>query len=209
TDLGAFTIFADFQCAVPALYVGTSRGVYHSVDLGRHWEKFGEFLPNAEVRDLQYLPAQNILAAATFGRSAWEILTEPSQISGRVFVDDERNGIQDASDKGVPNALVFLDSDGDGKFDSTERSTFTDAQGHYAFDNVAPGTYSILQVPPPSYSQSTPVLSNITVNGSSLTQEDMGDTRVIPIHPFPGPINGRALYQMALLLSNAGMPGSQ
>src|SRR5262249_29148346 len=76
TDLGAFTIFADFQCAVPALYVGTSRGVYHSVDLGRHWEKFGGFLPNAEVRDLQYLPAQNILAAATFGRSAWEILTE-------------------------------------------------------------------------------------------------------------------------------------
>jgi hypothetical protein len=74
TDLGTDTIFADFQHAVPILYVGTWRGVYHSWDNGQHWVKLSRGLPSTEVKDLQYMPAQHILAAATYGRGVWEIL---------------------------------------------------------------------------------------------------------------------------------------
>ena len=56
------------------IYTGTARAVYRSVDLGVNWQKFGLYLPNTVVNDLQIIPASNILAAGTFGRGAWEIL---------------------------------------------------------------------------------------------------------------------------------------
>jgi hypothetical protein len=61
-NLTAVTIFVDWQYTVPALYLGTDRGVYHSVDLGTHWHKFGKFLPNTTVADLQHVPSLDILA---------------------------------------------------------------------------------------------------------------------------------------------------
>jgi photosystem II stability/assembly factor-like uncharacterized protein len=59
------------------LYAGTARGVYRSTDMGATWNVFGLDMPNTVVTDLQTLPASNILAAGTFGRGVWEILTAP------------------------------------------------------------------------------------------------------------------------------------
>ncbi len=75
-NLLMFSICADWKNPT-VLYTGTSRGVYQSKDLGTHWAVFGEALPNVTVTDLQTLPTLNILAAATYGRGAWEILLAP------------------------------------------------------------------------------------------------------------------------------------
>src|SRR5580658_258715 len=81
--LGLNTIFVDWRSAVPRLFVGTNRGLYQSADMGHTWTKFDPGLPNTTVKDLQGQPFEHhtgrklLLAAATYGRGAWEILVRP------------------------------------------------------------------------------------------------------------------------------------
>lgn len=80
TNFGFNTIFVDWYCTVPGLFVGTGRGIYRSDNLGHTWAKFSPGLPNTSVSDLQgelihgHPGRKLVLAAGTFGRGAWEIL---------------------------------------------------------------------------------------------------------------------------------------
>ena len=66
----------------------------------------------------------------------------PSSISGRVFVDQNNNGLQNGADTGLAGVLVqLLASDGV----TVLRVTTTDANGNYSFADLAPGTYSVLE----------------------------------------------------------------
>ncbi|HEY9095370.1 MAG TPA: carboxypeptidase-like regulatory domain-containing protein, partial [Hydrogenophaga sp.] len=56
------------------------------------------------------------------------------RIEGTVFFDTNRSGVQEASEQGVPNALIYLDN----RF-----AVRTDAQGHFEFPLVAPGPRTI------------------------------------------------------------------
>ena len=62
-NLATATIHVEWQYAPAALYVGTNRAVYHSVNHGQNWFRFGDFLPNTVVTDLQYQASHGILAA--------------------------------------------------------------------------------------------------------------------------------------------------
>ncbi len=75
SNLSMATIAVDWRTTV--LYVGTDRGVYRSTDLGAHWERFGEGLPNVPVTDLKIHAESHILAAGTYGRGMWQILLPP------------------------------------------------------------------------------------------------------------------------------------
>jgi uncharacterized repeat protein (TIGR01451 family) len=55
-------------------YVGTDDGVYRTTDLGTTWARFGLSLPHAQVFQLELNSTLHILAAATHGRGAWEIV---------------------------------------------------------------------------------------------------------------------------------------
>src|SRR4029077_13938896 len=79
TNLWMASICPDWKKTPTALYVGTARGVYQSIDLGVHWKVFGLYLPNTVTNDLQSIPAFDILAAGTFGRGVWEILLAPAK----------------------------------------------------------------------------------------------------------------------------------
>jgi len=56
-----------------------------------------------------------------------------------VWYDDNRNGLQDREEKGVPTVKVTL-FDANGKVVQT---TVTDAQGNYLFRDVVPATYTV------------------------------------------------------------------
>jgi hypothetical protein len=76
SDLSIYTVFVWWGPAVPPLFVGTDRGIYRSDDLGKTWANWAVAgLPNVQVRDLQgeTLNGQLLLAAATYGRGAWEL----------------------------------------------------------------------------------------------------------------------------------------
>jgi hypothetical protein len=81
------------------LYVGDDQGVYRSTDGGTTWSKFGASLPTVIVSDLEYSPALSMLAAGTYGRGVWEILTTP----GVTYADTHWSGMS--------NGTVIADAD--------------------------------------------------------------------------------------------------
>ncbi|HSZ55212.1 MAG TPA: hypothetical protein VK797_06095 [Tepidisphaeraceae bacterium] len=73
-DDAAQCIAVDWRFATPRVYVGTLRGVFLSTDpLGADWSSFGGNMPNTIVTDLELSTTFNVLAAATYGRGAFEI----------------------------------------------------------------------------------------------------------------------------------------
>lgn len=67
------TLAVDWGHTPPAQYVGTDRGVYDSANDGGAWAAFGSGLLSTIVSDLELEPQLNLLAAATYGRGAYEI----------------------------------------------------------------------------------------------------------------------------------------
>jgi hypothetical protein len=51
----------------------------------------------------------------------------------------------------VGRRTVFLDDNQNGKLDSGERSTLSDAEGNYQFANLSNGTYFVSRVLPSGY----------------------------------------------------------
>jgi len=78
-----------------------------------------------------------------------------SQIGGTVFYDGGvagafDNGVQDPGEPGIPGVTIQL-----GGFDlngnPVSQSTVTDANGHYLFNSLAPGTYAVTDVQPTGF----------------------------------------------------------
>jgi len=55
-----------------SIYVGTALGVYHRNDDTDTWEVFSTNLPNVAVSDIEINSYDNIITAATYGRSVWQ-----------------------------------------------------------------------------------------------------------------------------------------
>ncbi|MGE3780469.1 MAG: SdrD B-like domain-containing protein, partial [Pirellulaceae bacterium] len=73
----------------------------------------------------------------------------PSSLAGRVFADPNRDCLYNAGDSPLANVTVQL-VDSQGNAVATQQ---TDSEGHYRFDNLAPGTYSLREVQPTAYFQ--------------------------------------------------------
>jgi hypothetical protein len=68
-------------------------------------------------------------ASASFGDFVWN--------------DLDADGVQDGGESGINGVRVFIDTNGDGLFDSaTEPSSVTNASGTYSIGNLLPGTYT-------------------------------------------------------------------
>src|SRR5262249_41705092 len=68
-------------------------------------------------------------------------------IHGQVFEDLNADGVKDANEGrgllGFPTWIVYLDANNNGRLDSGEKSTLAELTGHYAFEDLAPGTYVV------------------------------------------------------------------
>ncbi|RIK75620.1 MAG: hypothetical protein DCC67_15055 [Planctomycetota bacterium] len=72
------------------------------------------------------------------------VKVDPAQISGYVYVDKNDNGYRDAGEKPISNVVITLS--GVDMFGATvTRTTATDANGFYNFDNLTPGAYNLNQ----------------------------------------------------------------
>lgn len=73
--------------------------------------------------------------------------TMPVSIGDKVWLDTDRDGIQDAGEPGLANVSVqLLDASG-----TLLDSTVTDENGAYLFENKKPGTYRVTVIPPAGY----------------------------------------------------------
>ncbi|MDG2284203.1 MAG: FG-GAP-like repeat-containing protein, partial [Alphaproteobacteria bacterium] len=74
-----------------------------------------------------------------------------------MFRDLNTNSIRDAGEAGLSSWQVFLDEDGDNKFDEGETAVTTDSEGRYLFPGLTPlQTYRVVQVVQAGYEQTRP-----------------------------------------------------
>ena len=117
-----------------------------------------------------------------------------------VWNDLNANGIQNSGEPGIPGVTVTL---------SNGATTTTDANGAYAFDNLAPGTYTVSASTPsgylvsPSNAGGNPALdsngsgASVTISGNSNTTIDFGFYRLGSIGDFVwSDVNGNGLQDV-------------
>lgn len=86
-------------------------------------------------------------------------------VSGVVFYDANRNGLQEASEAGVPNATVYLDN---------RYAMRTDSQGRFEFPSVAPGPRSISL-----RSETLPLPWSVVDKGVARVEVQLRETRQV------------------------------
>ena len=75
---------------------------------------------------------------------------QTASLGDRVWLDDDRDGIQDAGEDGVPGIIVILEQVVDGVAVEVA-TTLTDDNGYYLFDELAPGDYTVKFLIPEEY----------------------------------------------------------
>ena len=79
-----------------------------------------------------------------------------ASITGIVFNDQNINGQRNTSEPGLAGKTVYIDTNKNGKLDTSEKRTTTNAVGTYMFDGLSSGTYIVRQVLTSDTRQSSP-----------------------------------------------------
>jgi len=98
-----------------------------------------------------------------------------SSITGRKFNDQNANGIQDASEPGLPGWTIQLASG------TNLWTTLTDTNGYYYFLGLSPGTYSVTEQQVAGWIQSAPTTGshNLTLQqAQAVNGLDFGNRRL-------------------------------
>jgi len=106
-------------------------------------------------------------------------------ISGIKFNDINANGQIEPGEPTLANWQIYLDFNNNDRIDGGEPSTFTNAQGSYAFVNIPPGNYTVREVQQPNFRQTTPNPGPINLTpGANISNVNFGNTF------FTGSISG-------------------
>ncbi len=126
------------------LYVGSDIGVFTSSNLGATWTQLGVGLPTVSVHDLE-LNQQNVLVAATYGRSVWEIQIGPPTGNVIALQDGSEIHISWTSNAGASSSFDIQRSTDGGSF--AHLTSVASTQLSYIDAAVVPGhtyTYQII-----------------------------------------------------------------
>ncbi|TNE61237.1 MAG: hypothetical protein EP341_00785, partial [Sphingomonadales bacterium] len=69
------------------------------------------------------------------GFAEWNTIIAPT-LGGVKFEDENANGVKDDGEDGLAGFTMFLDVDGDGKYDAGELTAVSDADGNFQFDSI-------------------------------------------------------------------------
>jgi hypothetical protein len=103
-----------------------------------------------------------------------------NRIIGTVFNDKNGNGVKDSGDSGLSGWRVFIDKDGDKKWDSNETYVRTDSNGNYAINGLANGTYKVCEtLLDSSWRRTLPAggVWSVSLSGGSQSNKLFGNTQ--------------------------------
>jgi len=104
-----------------------------------------------DVRHEVTIAPQQIVTGVDFGSQALS-----SEIHGSVWNDLDGDAHRDGGEPGLGGWKVYIDENRSGSWDPTEPFELTDANGHYAFADVTPGTYLVGEVVHPPWLAGSP-----------------------------------------------------
>ena len=129
----------------------------------------------------------------------WTVTVIPPTVIGNyVWLDEDGDSDQDAGEAGIPNVKVDLCADG--ACTTILQTTYTDANGGYLFDGLAPGTYWVRTTPPAGLNQTydengvgTPNITQVTVAaGDEHMSADFGYNWAPALDTNNPPLNATA-----------------
>jgi hypothetical protein len=103
--------------------------------------------------------------------------TPNSNITGCKFEDFNQNGYRDGNEPAISGITIFIDTNRDGQLQANEPTTTTDQFGRFAFNNLRPGNYSIREVTPPGFFQTTQPLDIVLGANQTFTCALVGNSR--------------------------------
>jgi len=83
-------------------------------------------------------------------------VTQRVLITGRAWVDSDKDGVKDSTEAVLSGWRVFIDKDKDGVYDTGEVSVLTDSSGNYSFKSLTAGTYRVRIVQATGYTRISP-----------------------------------------------------
>lgn len=100
-------------------------------------------------------------------------------ISGTFFRDDDGNGTKNGAEPSLSFRTVFLDRNGNRRFDAGEESVPTDVSGNYAFTGLPAGSYTVAAVLDNGFQPTTPAFPNtfavtLATSTSIVTGQNFG-----------------------------------
>lgn len=107
-----------------------------------------------------------------------------SSISGFVYSDANANGVREVKEKGIAKIRVYLDTNQDGAWQTTEPSQLTSKTGAYDFEGLAAGDYKVRTVATKGMRRSSPLIGyfDINANGNDIhVANDFGLTTLAMI----------------------------
>ena len=92
-------------------------------------------------------------------------------LAGMVYFDADRDGIRDSGELGVPGVVVRLSAADAGNTDANQE-TLTDDNGHYAFEELEPGSYRIIKrQPAATFTDASPGSNSGSTPSEQLIQD--------------------------------------
>lgn len=98
-------------------------------------------------------------------------------VTGTVFNDKNGNGVHDRGEGVLPGWRVYVDSNGDGKWEKGEPFALTNPRGVYKL-KLAPGSYPVREVPKGNWTPGTPASGAFTLtlgSGQTLSGQDFAN----------------------------------
>lgn len=92
-------------------------------------------------------------------------------LSGRVFKDPQRDGVDSGGEPGIGGVTVTLKQGA-----TVIGTTTTAADGSYSFTNLTPGAYDVIETQPAGYGSSSPNTESATVVAGGIAVVNFADT---------------------------------
>ncbi len=127
--------------SIPSLGSGSSATVQITVTVSNNAR--GDLVNVASVSAAESDPSLGNNSAT----ETTTVTTPPATLVGHVYCDLNGNAVEDFGEA-VVGTTVFLDQNGNRLLDSGERSTLTDSEGDYVFDNITDPTLTVVAVVP-------------------------------------------------------------
>jgi hypothetical protein len=121
----------------------------------------------------------------------------PARVAGSAYHDANGNGHRDVGEAGLRGVRVFVDLNGNGRWNVTEPLRRTAADGSFAFDDLPAGPHRVREFVPAGWRLTSPGPAGFnTATGGSSGDLHFGHARPAPAPPVVGPLTPPAVARI-------------